>query len=434
LRSVVGQKFVLFARAASFGERLRKSHFAQGVLAIAGGTAIAQAINVLAAPVLTRLYTPEQMGQWGLFLSFIGVAAVTAALRYEVAIVGARTENDARALTRACIQVGAAMAFLAALALELLRRNNLLGYGALSPWAIALAIPAVVGSSWTFTLRQYALRHQAFVLASRQMLIQGATRPLLQILFTPAGTMGLMLAETFSRFQGIRRLWRGLPLQSDSRSNVKVLAAYSTFPTTQLPSALLDSLALLAPVPVFTAVYGPSIAGAMTLAQRVMALPISLIGNAVADVFYARMAILKRENPHQAMVFFCRTLSTLCLIALPYAIGVWALAPTLVPIVFGQQWADAGPLFGLLAPWYAAMLVVSPLSRVVFLSQYMWIKLLYDAASILIVTTPLFLPALPAHKAVLLVSTAKTIQLIFYGCLLAWLTGRLKPENANNGG
>jgi len=67
--------------------RLAQSRFFRGVVAIAGGTAIAQAVGVLLSPIITRLYTPEAMGLWGLFVSFLGVASVVSTLRYEVAIV-----------------------------------------------------------------------------------------------------------------------------------------------------------------------------------------------------------------------------------------------------------------------------------------------------------------------------------------------------------
>ena len=39
-----------------------KGQFARSVGILAGGTALGQAITVLAAPVLTRLFTPDDFG------------------------------------------------------------------------------------------------------------------------------------------------------------------------------------------------------------------------------------------------------------------------------------------------------------------------------------------------------------------------------------
>ncbi len=38
---------------------------------LAGGAALAKAINTLVSPFLTRLYDPTQVGQLGLFLAFV---------------------------------------------------------------------------------------------------------------------------------------------------------------------------------------------------------------------------------------------------------------------------------------------------------------------------------------------------------------------------
>jgi hypothetical protein len=77
--------------------RWSRSGFLGNVAVLAGGTALGQAINVLASPILTRLYRPEEVGLLGLYTAFIGIASVGAALRYETAIVSARSAREAAA-------------------------------------------------------------------------------------------------------------------------------------------------------------------------------------------------------------------------------------------------------------------------------------------------------------------------------------------------
>jgi len=92
--------------------RLGQSGFLRGVAAIAGGTALAQVFNFLLLPVLARLYTPEAMGLWGIFISFVTVAAVLTTLRYEIAIVTAGSEEDALALTWSALILSVPMGLL----------------------------------------------------------------------------------------------------------------------------------------------------------------------------------------------------------------------------------------------------------------------------------------------------------------------------------
>ena len=65
---------------------------------IAGGTAIAQGINILSTPILSRMYSPEDFGIAAVFVSLIFLLSVVASLRYELAIPLPKTERHADAL------------------------------------------------------------------------------------------------------------------------------------------------------------------------------------------------------------------------------------------------------------------------------------------------------------------------------------------------
>jgi O-antigen/teichoic acid export membrane protein len=60
---------------------LPKSSFARNVAVLVGGTAVGQAIVVLASPILTRLYTPEDFGVLAVYASLLGILSTVAALR-----------------------------------------------------------------------------------------------------------------------------------------------------------------------------------------------------------------------------------------------------------------------------------------------------------------------------------------------------------------
>lgn len=408
--------------------RLAQSPFLRGVIAIAGGTALGQAATVLLSPLLTRLYTPEAMGLWGLFVSFLGVASVAATLRYEVAIVAASSEEEALALTRSSLVLALGVGLLGVLALEGLRRGQLLGYGAFPAWASILAFPALVAFAWGMALRYYGVRRGAFDLVGRFTVTQGVARPMAQLLLAFLGGAGLLLGEVLGRFLGLAALWRLLPKTTGPWFSPAVLTRYKSYPLVQLPSGFLDTLALMAPVPVFTALYGPAVGGGLALAQRTMGLPLSLIGASIADVFYSHAAEILRKSPSSLLPFFIKTTLRSALISLPFGVLCWFLAPQIVPRIFGSAWKDSGLLFAALAPWYAALLIVSPVTRVVFLSRYAWIKLAYDAVSVFVVASPLWLTIREPERALLLVSYAKALQLFLYYVLLLALVRAIGRE------
>ena len=66
--------------------KLLQGGFLRSVFVLMTGTAIAQAISYLISPFLTRLYTPEEMGDLGIYIRLIGFFSAFATLRYELAI------------------------------------------------------------------------------------------------------------------------------------------------------------------------------------------------------------------------------------------------------------------------------------------------------------------------------------------------------------
>lgn len=191
--------------------RLSQSPFLRGVVAIAGGTALAQAVYILLSPVITRLYTPESMGLWGLFVSFLGVASVATNLRYEVAIVATPSDEDALILTRSCLVLSIFVSLLATFFFEGFRRGQILGYEVFAPWADILVFLALLFLSWGSALRYYAVRIGGFQVVGKFTITQGIARPLGQVLLFFAGGSGLHLGETIGRMIGLSRLWRILP-------------------------------------------------------------------------------------------------------------------------------------------------------------------------------------------------------------------------------
>ncbi|WP_279231353.1 lipopolysaccharide biosynthesis protein [Thermus altitudinis] len=405
-----------------------KSAFTRGVLAIGGGTALAQLAAVLFSPVLTRLYSPEDMGMWGLFVSYVGFASVIGSLRYEVAVVAARSEKDALELANGSLFLVVFTSFLGMLAFEVMRQRGFFGLDALPMAASFLVFFTLLFTGFGQVLRYLALRRENFSLVGRFTVLQGWVKVLLQLILAPLDTLGLLLGETFGRLAALRSLWKSTP-QITVSLNLSTLLRFKAYPVFQLPSSLLNTLALVAPVPVFIALYGPAVGGALALAQRVVGLPVGLIGNAVADVFYGRASSLVRSNPGQLVGFFVGVFLRLLTIGVPLGVGMWILAPRVVPWLFGPEWALAGSMMGVMGPWMAAQLAVSPVSRLVFLSDHAWVKLVYDVFALLITLSPVWLGRKGGpEESLLQVSLGMTGLYVFYFLILLKLVYRLKTQ------
>ena len=72
-----------------------QSAYARNVLTLMTGTTLAQAIPIAISPILTRLYSPEDFGTFGLYMAIVAIASVLVTGRYELAILLPKRDRDA---------------------------------------------------------------------------------------------------------------------------------------------------------------------------------------------------------------------------------------------------------------------------------------------------------------------------------------------------
>jgi PST family polysaccharide transporter len=92
--------------------------------------------------------------------------------------------------------------------------------------------------------------------------------------------------------------------------------------------------------------FGPGPAGAYNLAYNLADVPAIQIGEQIGDVLLPSFARLSGERRKAA---FVRALSLLALIVFPLAVGLGAVAETLVALLFDERWQLLAPMLVLLS-------------------------------------------------------------------------------------
>lgn len=354
---------------------------------LSGGSAVGQGLSVALAPLITRLYHPDNLGQVGLFTAFVNVAVLLASLRYELAIVSARNDREAAQLTMCCFLLGLPVSTVSALTFYLLVRNGILGYGNMPVYSAVLIIPAIFSTAAFTALRYWLLRKERFGLISHGTVLQSASRAVSQTGFGWLGayTAGLLAGEIIGRCSGMSRMlraaWPALKREvavSDLRQIKATLKNNRQFALYSLPSSLLDTLAATISLPLLVYLYGLNAGGSYSLVWRVLALPAVLITANVADAFHSRAAVISQNNPDALAGLMKRMASLLLFIGICPAAILVAFGPQLFGWSFGSKWVEAGTMAGWIAPWFLAQFVVNPLSRVVLVVGRQKVKFVYD--------------------------------------------------------
>jgi O-antigen/teichoic acid export membrane protein len=330
------------------------------------------------------------MGRMGAFVSFLGVAGVVACLGYELAIVSATTVREAAHLSLIAVLsvIPASATLTAVLYIAITRR--LLGFGILPVYASILLPLAIALTAIYSIFKFWYIREGSFSVISKVQILQSAMRGTSQVLlgWASLGWVGLCLGDIAGRVWGVsgmaRLAWPKMR-QELSPLNVRRLwqtvRDYRKFPLYALPSQLTDTAAANLPLPLIARAFGAAAAGQFALVQTVLLLSAGLVVSSVADAFHNRLALYARETPERALPLFWKTAAGLAVVGIAPTLLLVFFGPWLFQLVFGKTWVEAGRLVVVVAPWTMAGLVISPLSRVVYVFQAQEMKLIYDLLS-----------------------------------------------------
>jgi O-antigen/teichoic acid export membrane protein len=139
---------------------------------------------------------------------------------------------------------------------------------------------------------------------------------------------------------------------------------FREFPLLNTPHAFAGALQDTASLALIAAWQGPAAAGFWGLALRYLKAPATLVGGAVSQALYPRLAHAGGQATAEARHATLRVMATLAAIALPLVAALVAFGPWAFERAFGPQWREAGELGRALAPYIGAHFVASPLAVV----------------------------------------------------------------------
>jgi O-antigen/teichoic acid export membrane protein len=154
--------------------------------------------------------------------------------------------------------------------------------------------------------------------------------------------VGLILAAYYCR----RALAAGTARMRLSRMR-RAAVEYRAFALFSLPASLIGILASQLPSTILPSLYGLTVAGQYSLAQRVLYQPTVLVGEAVNHVFYGYAARLSVGESARLWDLFVRL--NICLVALmtPAFVLTW-IGPEIFTFLFGSAWREAGTFAGVM--------------------------------------------------------------------------------------
>ncbi|MDF1593773.1 MAG: lipopolysaccharide biosynthesis protein [Desulfobacterales bacterium] len=338
-----------------FFDRTAKSKFARDVAIVASGTAVAQAITMVFAPIVTRLYGPEAFGLYGVFMAVVAVLTPIAALTYPIAVVLPEEDSDAKGLAHLSLLTASGVALLLVAViwfsgewfLGLFGAKTIAPFGLLLPLALFFAAGTQVGQHWLIRKKRFAIT--ARIAAAQALVINTAKVGVGW--FHPVGAVLIVLA-TFGGAVHSLMLWVGSmranpgPASKDTPGKSpyslgKLATKYYDFPLYRAPQVFMNAVSQSIPVLMLAGFFSPAAAGFYTIGRTVLGMPSQLIAKSVGDVFYPRISEAAHKGENLVHLILQATGGLALTGVAPFMLVV-LFGPWLFGFVFGAEWAMAG--------------------------------------------------------------------------------------------
>lgn len=354
---------------------LPKNAFSRGVGILVGGTTSAQILLVLAAPILTRLYKPEDFGLLAVYASLLALIGVISCLRYELAIPLPEDDVEAANLAVLSLLLVAVSTVLTAVLVFMLGTSIafLLSVPALSNYLWLLPVGVLLSGAYS-VFSYWSLRTKRFSTIAQTKLIQSIATLTIQLITFKLGGIGLILGQVAGQSAGTGSLARPALAKSAFKQIsfdgvCRMAKRYRQFPIYSTWGGFMDAASMRLPTVVLSVAFGPSIAGLLSIAERVLQMPASLIGGAISQVFLSSAPEANRQGELKILVE--KVSSNLIHIGMPPAVLIFIAGPELFSFIFGENWRLAGEFARWMTPWLYLHFISSPLSMIFAVTEKM---------------------------------------------------------------
>lgn len=361
------------------------SNFVANVLKLISGSVTAQVLSILLVPFLTRIYNPDDIGIFQIFLSISGILIIFSTFSYQFAIMLPKTEEDSANIAFLCAILVTFVSFLIALVVYFLPQDveHILNSPGISKYLIY--IPVLTFFNGIYFVQNYWLsRKTRFGVISGSRISNTLSTKVFQLLIPIWSVSPFGLIFGYTAGYGIADLVMLKGMKEDmevfKKASVKKMKEmaiqYKNFPLFNSWSDLSNTISPQLPTFLLAYFYGTTVVGYFSLANQVVNMPMGLLGAAIEQVFFQKISEVKNgNNPEDMKAIVNEVYKKLILIGVFPMILLLILGEEIFTFAFGKNWYVSGTYIKILIPWIFLVFLSSPISTLymVFDKQRVWL-------------------------------------------------------------
>ena len=372
-------------------QKITQSTYYRNAFTLISGSAIAQAVILLMTPILTRLFSTEDFGLYTAFLAVVGMLGILASLRYELAILLPKKEEDAFHIfglaTLTTLLFSAILWFILPWLNSpdwLLDKLNIA-----QPSVLFLVPLGIILYNTTKASSYIANRIKAYKWLSLSRVLGGISTGLISLLLGWQGftVLGLIFAKTIgwtiefgvALFPAKEKFKAFAP--TFKFTNFKTLAIkYQNFPKYSTPEGFLNVGFKQIPILLLTAWFSLEMAGTFGMAFMLLSRPLGMISGAFGQIFFQKAASLEGKDKKIVQKLFRDNLRFLIILAFFPCLIIAIFAPQLFPFILGEGWEMTGIFVRWLMPFSFITFLKGPFSAMVDIKNKIGINVFFEIA------------------------------------------------------
>jgi len=389
----------------SLREHLAKGRFARHVATMMAGNVTAQAIAFIAAPVITRLYSPDEFGLLTLVCSYYGILVVVSCLCYEQPIIIEPREDDAINIFVLCIIITTCLSFLIGVIIYLFAEEIVLIINFKFDKNYLWFIPvAVFCSGLHKAVISWNSREKKFNIISLCGIFGTVSSASVKIIFAACffssgvwllsgNILGLLVPAIILFTIFLYKNFQNLRINISRKQILKIAKVYYKFPTYHVATNLLNAASQNLPIALLAYYFSPVVLGFYGLANSIMRRPVNLISMSMSKVFLQKIAEAHAAGKDSQRHFLLATKGLVLVGIIPFCVLGFA-GNEIFSFTFGEKWLTAGFYAQLLAPWLFFGFINPPATQVIIVKQKLRYNMFFNIISLFLRTIVIMITAI----------------------------------------
>lgn len=355
---------------------MRESSFKKNVLTLLTGTTVAQAIPIAISPILTRMYSPEEFGILAIFVSIVTIFSVLVTGSYDMAIILPKKDIDALHILKLSmiITISVSLFLFCIIFIFNQQLTDLIGTKDIALWLYFTPFAILLTGIYQ-NFNYWLNRQQYYKEIALSRVSQSFGTGLVQLGMGIFGFLssGLIIGRIIGQIVAtiiVSKIYFN-KREYYQKKKLKLIALakrYKKFPLFESWSNMLNTSSTEVPVIMISSFFSPTMSGFYSIANRMLLLPMSLVGSSIGQVFLQKASSIKNDQSQLTDLTWNIYKKLLLIGVIPISIII-IYADIIFTFIFGSNWHIAGEFAQILGIWILFVFITSPLSMLVIVKE-----------------------------------------------------------------